>query len=256
MVGIGGRISRMTGETTSLPSLKTSRGEWNSYLAFVRAPRLPEHRTANFRSGLAALPRMLALDLGAMMTLVSIALLVVVLGFEIPSTALAGLEIDWQLAFTVVIFAPLMEEIAFRGWLSGKPGHVLALVVILVGAGTAAMLAVGATGEAATLRAGLAMIATIVLAAISIFVLRGRPAMRWFSAVFPALFWLSTVAFASIHLLNYEEGNLLPLLPLVLPQFILGTILAYMRVSYGLWTCIVLHAIHNGLIIGAVAAAS
>lgn len=256
MVGIGGRISRMTGETTSLPSLKTTREEWNNYFAFVRTPRLPEHGAADFRSGFAALPRMLALDLGAMMVLVSIALLVVVSGFEIPSTALAGLEIDWQLAFTVVIFAPLMEEIAFRGWMSGKPGHVLALVMILGGGAAAAMMAVGSTGEAATLRAGLAVIAAIVLAVISIFVLRGRPAMRWFSGMFPALFWLSTIAFASIHLFNYEEGNLLPLLPLVLPQFILGTILAYMRVNYGLWTCIVLHAIHNGLIIGAVAAAS
>ena len=246
----------MTGETTSLPSLTTTREEWNGYFSFVRSPRLPEHGAANFRGGLAALPRMVALDIAAMMVLVGIAFLVVALGVELPSTALAGLEIDWQLAFTIVIFAPLTEELAFRGWLSGKPGHVLALLLVLGGGVAAAMLAVGATGEAATLRAGLAVIAAIVLAAISIFVLRGRPAMRWFSAIFPALFWLSTAAFASIHLFNYEEGSLLPLLPLVLPQFILGTILAYMRVNYGLWTCIVLHAIHNGLIISAVAAAS
>ena len=46
------------------------------------------------------------------------------------------------------------------------------------------------------------------------------------------------------------------LLPLVLPQFILGAMLGYLRVHYGLWTAIALHMIHNGLIITIVLAAS
>lgn len=256
MVGIGGRISRMTGETTSLPSRETTREEWNSYLAFVRRPALPDRTGPDWRGGLAALPRMLALDLAAMMLLVSVALLVVLFGVELPSTALAGLEIDVQLALTVVVFAPIAEELAFRGWLSGEPGHVLALLVMFGGGIVAAMLAAGATGEAAAVQTSLAILTAIVLAALALFLLRGRPAMAWFRAIFPGLFWFSTIAFASIHLLNYNEGSILPLLPLILPQFILGTILTYMRVNYGLWTCIVLHMAHNGLIIGAVAAAS
>ena len=36
MVGIGGRISRMTRESTSLASRETTREQWAHYLAFVR----------------------------------------------------------------------------------------------------------------------------------------------------------------------------------------------------------------------------
>lgn len=256
MVGIGGRISRMTGETTSLPSRRNTREEWNGYLAFLRQPRLPANAALPWHSGFAAIVRMLTLDFGIMLTLAMFALLVVTLGAELPETALAGLEIDLRLALTVVVVAPLVEELAFRGWLSGKPGHVLAFVIMLVGGVVAAMLAAGATGEAASAQVALAILAAVVLAAIALFVLRRRPALPWFSGLFPVFFWLSVVAFASVHLLNYDEGHLLALLPLVLPQFILGTILGYMRVHYGLWTCILLHMAHNGLIIGAVAAVS
>ena len=80
--------------------------------------------------------------------------------------------------------------------------------------------------------------------------------MRWFRTLFPAMFWLSTIAFACIHLANFSEGNWMTLLPLVLPQFILGALLGYLRVNYGLWTVIALHMIHNGLIITIVLAAS
>jgi membrane protease YdiL (CAAX protease family) len=32
----------------------------------------------------------------------------------------------------------------------------------------------------------------------------------------------------------------------VLPQFIAGTLFGYMRVRYGFWTAVALHALHNG----------
>ncbi|MFZ9395345.1 MAG: type II CAAX prenyl endopeptidase Rce1 family protein [Erythrobacter sp.] len=241
----------MTRETTSLPAPSNARAEWKNYLAFVKRPALPERAAAPGVPGLMALQRMLGLDLAFMMVLISLAGLAVAVGVDLPETALAGLEIDFQLALTVVLIAPLAEEILFRGWLSGRPGHVLALVVMAAG-GLVVAIALANRDENLYLAAG----ATIALLSIAvIFLLRKRPAMAWFRAIFPLLFWLSTAAFASIHLLNYQEGSLGILLPLVLPQFLLGTILAYMRVNYGLWSCVLLHALHNGLILGAVALA-
>ena len=49
------------------------------------------------------------------------------------------------------------------------------------------------------------------------------------------IFWLTVLMF----------GSLAILLPLVLPQFILGMLLGYVRVRIGLWSAILLHAAHN-----------
>ena len=71
------------------------------------------------------------------------------------------------------------------------------------------------------------------------------PADQIFTAV-PLFYWLSTAGFACVHLLNFDEGSLYVLLPLVLPQFVTGSILGYLRVHYGLWAAMLLHALHNG----------
>ncbi|KUO56234.1 MAG: hypothetical protein APF78_12155 [Sphingomonadales bacterium BRH_c3] len=242
----------MTRKITSLPAHIHARAEWASYLAFVKLPALPEQTAPFGFKSFKAVLRMLALDLGIMLVLVSVALLALMVGVDLPQTALSGFEIDLQLALMVVIAAPLAEEILFRGWLSGRPGHLLAFLVMLSG-GTAVTLSFAARDQGQYLAV---LVATAFLAFLAILLLRNRPALGWFRAIFPIIFWLSTFAFASIHLLNYEEGSLAILLPLVLPQFVLGTILAYLRVHYGLWSCVLLHAAHNGLILGVVALAS
>jgi hypothetical protein len=70
-----------------------------------------------------------------------------------------------------------------------------------------------------------------------------RRHFRWF-------YFLSTLAFASVHLTNFTEGNALILLPLTLPQLLLGLILGYARVQFGLWADVLLHAAHNSLFVG------
>ena len=72
----------------------------------------------------------------------------------------------------------------------------------------------------------------------------------------PALFWLSTLGFSLVHLTNFPADQLATALPLVLPQFVTGTILGYARVHYGLWASVLLHMLHNGAIIALVLAAS
>ena len=59
-----------------------------------------------------------------------------------------------------------------------------------------------------------------------------------------------------MHLTNFPADQLATALPLVLPQFVIGTILGYTRVHYGLWASVLLHMLHNGAIIALVLAAS
>ena len=38
-------------------------------------------------------------------------------------------------------------------------------------------------------------------------------------------------------------------LPFTLPQFVVGLMLGHLRVRYGLWASVLLHAMHNGLFV-------
>lgn len=240
----------MTSETTSLGEANSAREEWRRYAGFIRRPRLPARAQPMSRASLRAVLRMLGLDFAMMAVLMALATLVVAAGVDLPETALENIDLTLGIVALVVIGAPLLEEIAFRGWLSGRPGHVFGLVVIVIGLG--AIAAMVALGDATGVGMGIVIIACLVffpgLALLILWRWRRRPAMPWFTRAFPLFFWLSTAGFACIHLFNFAEGSLYVLLPLVLPQFVTGSILGYLRVHYGLWAAMLLHALHNGAI--------
>lgn len=82
--------------------------------------------------------------------------------------------------------------------------------------------------------------------------LSGKQAMSLKAAAcykryFGWVMYLSTIAFACLHLYNFNFSNgpwlLLPLL--VLPQLVTGLVLAWMRVRRGIAAAMVLHAIFN-----------
>jgi len=64
---------------------------------------------------------------------------------------------------------------------------------------------------------------------------------------FPIIFYLLIFFFAIVHIYNFENINsiwyLAPLL--VLPQFILGIYLGYIRLRFGLIYCIFIHGLNN-----------
>ena len=148
----------------------------------------------------------------------------------------------------VVIGAPVLEEFGFRLWLSGKKEHVVAA---LLGVSGAFALWVLHTSHAA-LGVGAFMIG-VLGAGLALLLLPGKPPMDGFGKAFPAFFWLATLSFALIHIANFEVGNspisLVAILPLVLPQLILGTMLGYVRVRFALWAAIALHAAHNASVL-------
>ena len=238
----------MTSVTTSLGEANSARAEWQRYAAFLKRPRLPARSQPMSRASLRAVLRMLWLDFAMMAVLMVLATLVVAAGVDLPATALENIDITLGIVALVVIGAPLLEEIAFRGWLSGRPGHVFAMLALAVGlAGIAAVVLQNPDPGLAT---GLVLLVAIVLVPLVALAIlwrwRKRDAMGWFARVFPLFFWLSTAGFACIHLFNFDEGTFYVLLPLVLPQFLTGSILGYLRVHYGLWAAMLLHALHNG----------
>lgn len=242
-----------SGETQVTPA-NSMRGEWSRFFTFLRRPTLPERAAPMQFASVVAVGRMLALDMIVMSLLLGTAFAVMAFGVDIPKTAISGMEMTPGLAFAAIVFAPIAEEIAFRSWLSGRPGHVAFIVLSI-----AAIAVIGLSGTAQVLDinpvTGLLALALFLAGIVSTFVLRRRGAMGWFQKAFPFFYWFSALAFASIHLLNFSVENMAAILPLVLPQFAIGLVLGYLRVNYGLWTSILLHMLHNGAFIGLVAAA-
>lgn len=220
------------------------RAEWRRAGAFLMRPTLAEAGACAAPSSM--LLRIYTLDIVLMALLMLAAGAVAAAGIELPETALAGMEITIWIALGAIIAAPVLEEILFRGWLSGKPGHVFALVSLAAGAGIFT-----AIGDDKPLVSLPFLVIGFAAALVLLIVLRRKPPMGWFTRAFPLFFWIATAAFALIHLGNFEEVSLW-LLPLVLPQFILGALAGYVRVQIGLWGAIVLHMMHNATLIAIV----
>ncbi len=73
--------------------------------------------------------------------------------------------------------------------------------------------------------------------------------VNFFAVSFPYIFYMSAISFGVVHIFNYEHYSLLQLLPMIIPQIIGGLILGYVRLQFGLWSAIAMHAMSNGILV-------
>ena len=150
-------------------------------------------------------------------------------------------NIPWLAA---LLWAPVAEELVFRYGLR-RLKHLWWLLPLAV----AAMLN-GPGLAGGMLLAGFLALCWLPYGA-------GRPTARrplpWtlrraYLRLFPWVFHLSSLAFSAVHLYNFNLAQtpiwLLPLL--VLPQWVTGMVLGWLRVRRGIGAAILLHAIFNG----------
>lgn len=252
----------MTSDTTSLAHADSLGGEWRSYFAFLRRPRLPAAATGFSGAALRDVLRLYALDLAFMTLLLVVALLAMMQGTAIPKNSVSQMTFGAGLAAVIVLAAPIAEELLFRSWLSGRPGHLFVVPVLiaalLVGPAFITFVAYqilaaqGGGSLPGPVAFGITAAFFAAIAAAGAYLWRGRPPMRWFARVFPLSFWLSTVIFAFVHVFNFPGAGIWTVLPFVLPQFVAGSIFGFARVTYGLWASILLHMLHNGTFVAIV----
>jgi len=165
--------------------------------------------------------------------------------FDLPAPDAFGGMQKQMLVPIVVLIAPVLEELLFRGWQNGRAAALWLLGCALV------IVALAVTGTAALnplLAAGV-LLAALLAAPLGWFLLRGRAPMGWFAAGFPAIFYLVAVGFALVHLSNYSNVSLLAV-PLVLPQLWAALVLGYMRQRLGLVPAMLAHAFANSCSLG------
>jgi membrane protease YdiL (CAAX protease family) len=145
-----------------------------------------------------------------------------------------------------VLAAPVLEEVLFRGWLTGRPR-----VLWLFGAGVLSLLPLLIAAQHPLLAGGL-MLATWLAMLIGWFMLRQRnQAPSWFIRHFPLVFYGSVLAFALLHVGNYDQPGMATV-PMVLPQLWCGLALGFVRMQIGLPAAILLHALSNSVVLALV----
>ena len=156
---------------------------------------------------------------------------------------------------TALIWAPIVEEFTFR-YVLRRPAMIWWFVPL--------MLAVLLQGPGFTQALLLCLAILLALAPLWFkdhklaWLWRANTKLKYLSLrLYPLFFHLVGVLFAGVHLFNFKFASLpLVLLPLlVIPQWVTGLVLGWLRVSRGIGSSIILHAIFNGgplLLIGLV----
>ncbi len=225
---------------------------WRSWAAFVRHPALPDRADLRPVPAFKTVITLFGLDLALMALLLGALSIATSVGFKMPEHVLGELDLSPGLVAIIVLGGPIVEEIIFRGWLSGRIGHILATPLSI-----AALLAFITGGAAFATDLGRAQTFLLVgavcavLAVAALFFFRNRDALRFFQRHFGWFYWFSVLAFAAIHVSNFASAGLV-VAPLVLPQFMLALILGYLRVKHGLWSSMLTHMLHNTVFISLV----
>lgn len=214
---------------------------WRDYFRFIRRPRLSETREPLGRAALADVGWLVALTLVMAALLLGSFSAIEALGVHFPEPSI---DIDSRLLQVLAItLIPALEEVLFRGWLTGRRLAITAAAAVLV------LVILGPAAAQLGVWGVVAVLALWVGLGAFIFSRSQQRVVERLQSIFPAAFWASTALFAGAHLMNYGIHAPPVAVLLILPQFIGGTILGYARVRYGMWANIGIHASLNAAVV-------
>lgn len=151
---------------------------------------------------------------------------------------------SWSVILSLVILGPLVEEMIFRGWLSGVWRAVLATVF-----GLAVVYGGSEILDPYLAEGGVVKPLVLVAGAIAIFFafspLDNAGRIFGFDRVFPVIFYAQALAFGTLHFQNYAASSLVIALFATLPLIACGLIWGYARVRLGLASAVILHSAYN-----------
>lgn len=213
-------------------------------LTFFKSPRPIRPSGGSLSAQRQPLLALLVLNLGILFLLLPLLVLWTrTLGIE-PPRMMHDIPELMVLVMAVAILPPL-EELVFRGWMTGRPA-----ALVLLGGALAIGLIMGLTHTAQVpFLVPTLVIAGLVVTLTAVWLLRQRDAAPgWFTRNFKWFFWGSTLLFASAHYSNYPALTAAHL-PLVLPQLWSGLVFGFTRLRFGLLRSILLHCASNAFVL-------
>jgi len=159
----------------------------------------------------------------------------------------------WGFIGFAVLLGPLLEEVAFRLAMRFRLRNVIIGVIAFTAYMTQAAFPI-AENISPQGPMYLYIFSGLLLVSFLISCLKYHTTIaHWWTARFPLVFYIASVAFAMIHIFNFEEFPLRVILlaPLItLPQFILGLGMGYLRMRFGFWYGYFFHVLNNGFAVG------
>ena len=213
--------------------------------AFAKYPTLARVQLRPRKFFLAAFSILCAVDWIVSGLAWAFLLLVEAAGYQPPQPIIEDKDPSDLAWLGVLVIAPLVEELLYRGWLSGR---LAALRFALVGWMASALLLFQSGGNREiAIALVVAAFSTLMIGAWYWVLYRDVHAEvpEWFERHFPWIVWASSIAFGLMHLGNYDGEIKLIDCIVVLPQTFGGVILAYTRTRLGLRAAITQHTLFN-----------
>jgi len=149
--------------------------------------------------------------------------------------------------YLAVLIAPIREELFFRGWLASRLGILVVMPVGLCAVCAVMILWRGQGGPGAVAAVAI-MVGALALYLSRWWSLRDRPEVldAMTHQIFGWVFWGVVIVFGLVHVGNLEAGSPVWLWPvLVSPQLMVGAVLGYLRMRFGLFIAIAFHSAYN-----------
>lgn len=149
-----------------------------------------------------------------------------------------------SVVLAVIVLGPLIEEVMFRGWLSGTWRSVggSALFCALV-FGIIHLVDGLFSVSATTLQLGLAVIGLIGFTLLS--PIDSGKRLPYFERAFPYLYWAQGLVFGALHFQNVTTNSPLLIVLSTVPIMICAWLWGYARIYLGLGSAVLLHAAYN-----------
>jgi len=141
-----------------------------------------------------------------------------------------------------VIAAPLLEELVFRFPLKYRKGILLILLAFL------SILLFFLANKFLNQQYAVILALLLFVPYALLLITQASPiSEQGLKKLFPFVFYLTAAMFGFAHVSNYAlDPSLWYMTPvLVMPQLLLGMILGFVRLRYGLWASILMHAMNN-----------
>jgi hypothetical protein len=224
------------------------RDEFRQFLQFVRAPALKRHvkRPTPMRGWVAdwwplASPGRLLAWAGALWLINIVVLGPIVLSVYEMSGATHKISVHNLPWFHALLWAPIVEELIFRFGLRRPDLGVLVTPVLLY------VFLNGFAWWASSL-----VVVVVLMLCWSMRLGKMPHGTQWnwlrtYRRAFPFVVHVSVLAFAALHLYNYDFVQIpwWMMAVLVLPQWVTGLALCWVRVQRGIGSAIIVHAMFN-----------
>ena len=142
-----------------------------------------------------------------------------------------------------ILISPVIEEFLFRLILVFNKKNLIILI------NTVAILLIIFIIKGDIIKEALFLFLLIIFLTIY---LNTDKCSHFFRNYFKSFFFLIAALFALLHLFNFmgiSESNLIFMPLFVIPQFVLGLVLGYIRITYGLLYAILFHLLVNCVVI-------